>query len=153
MPTTLMLTALVLLAIPTTHAADPHQLPHERLLGLGNELAQRAGSSQWQQLWGNVRQAGYLQARQGHLHFTVAQKQLPQLARATLAKADRVTPLSRSTAVYRRDFSPQLIGLSQGKSVSALCLVVDWRALPHHMVDTPQAYLGAVSLVSTYPCD
>ncbi|KIY41116.1 hypothetical protein TZ03_07915 [Pseudomonas sp. 10-1B] len=135
------------------HALDTRQVPAERLLELGGELAANAGASQWQQLWHRVRQAGYLQANGAPVHFTVPSARLPELARQTLAQADQVQPLQQTHALYRRSFAGLVIGQRGGQPLHALCLLVDWRTLPQGMRDTPQAYLRSTSLLSSYPCD
>lgn len=135
------------------HALDTRQVPAEQLLELGRELAAHAGASQWQQLWQRVRQAGYLQANGGPLHFSAPPAQLPELARQTLARADQVQALHQTQALYRRSFADQIIGRRDGQPLHALCLLVDWRTLPQGMRDTPQAYLRSASLLNSYPCD
>ncbi|MDM3885901.1 hypothetical protein QSV36_09860 [Pseudomonas sp. BCRC 81390] len=135
------------------HALDTRQASAEQLLELGRNLADQAGASQWQQLWQRVRQAGYLQANGASVHFSVAPARLPELARQTLAQADRVQALQQTQAVYRRTFAGQVVGQRDGQPLHALCLLVDWRTLPQGMLDTPQSYLRSASLLSSYPCD
>ncbi|MBV4491355.1 hypothetical protein [Pseudomonas oryzicola] len=135
------------------HALDTRQASPEQLLELGRDLAAQAGASQWQQLWQRVRQAGYLQANSASLHFSVAPALLPELARQTLARADRVQAQQQTQALYRRNFADQVIGQRDGQPLHALCLLVDWRALPQSMLHTPEAYLRGASLLSSYPCD
>lgn len=135
------------------HALDTRQVPTEQLLELGRELATHAGASQWQQLWQRVRQAGYLQAKGAPMHFSVPSAQLSELARQTLARADQARPQQQTQALYRRSFAGLVIGHRDGQPLHALCLLVDWRTLPHGMRDTPQAYLRSASLLSGYPCD
>ncbi|MNH26631.1 hypothetical protein D3C79_866950 [compost metagenome] len=144
--------SLLLFSLPL-YALDTRQASSEQLLTLGNALAVQAGSSQWQQLWQNVRQAGHLQAQPGHAYFTVDQPQLPELARQALAQATEVEPLSLTRARYRREFPGQVIGKRDGTSLTALCLVVDWRTLPSTLLNTPQAYLPSASLIDGYPCE
>ena len=135
------------------HALDTRQTPAEHLLELGRELAAHAGSSQWQQLWQRVRQAGYLQANAAPVHFRVPAARLPDLARQTLAQADQVQAQRQTQALYRRHFAGQVIGQRNDQPLHALCLLVDWRTLPQGMRATPQAYLGSASLLSSYPCE
>lgn len=90
-----LLFASLLLTPFSLHALDTRQTSAEQLLELGRELAAQAGASQWQQLWQRVRQAGYLQAKGASVHFTAPQAQLPELARQTLAQADRYKRNSR----------------------------------------------------------
>ena len=87
------------------------------------------------------------------MHFTAPQAQLPELARQTLAQADRVQAQQQTQALYRRRFADQVIGQRDGQPLHALCLLVDWRTLPQGMRDSPQAYLRSASLLSSYPCD
>ncbi|MFJ4109933.1 hypothetical protein [Pseudomonas sp. NPDC089758] len=145
---------LILLLLPAlpTHALDVRQIPPERLLELGRELAAHAGSSQWQQLWQRTRAAGHLIAEPGHAHFTLEQPQLPKLAYETLANAGQVEAVGKTLALYRRSFPDKVLGRHDKQSLSALCLVVDWRSLPQTMASRPHAYLANVSLMHVYPC-
>ena len=74
-------------------------------------------------------------------------------ARQTLAQADQVYPVQQTRALYRRDFPDRTVGKRGEHAFSALCLLVDWRALPQGMTTTPRAYLKSASLLSSYPCD
>ncbi|MCO7513847.1 hypothetical protein NJF44_08900 [Pseudomonas guariconensis] len=149
----MLIAGLLLLAPSPAHALETTHLPPERLHALGSALANKAGSSQWQLLWQNVRTAGYLTNHPTRLHFSVPHRELPILARETLAQADQVEALERTRARYRRDFHPQVIGRRDGQALNALCLVVDWRAVPHGMRDRPEAYLRLARLLDSYPCD
>jgi len=148
-----MLFASLALTYLPVYALDTRQAPAEQLFKLGSELAANAGSSQWQQLWQRAREAGYLQARTGQVHFTMPASLLPELARQTLAQADQVYPVQQTRALYRRDFPDRTVGKRGEHAFSALCLLVDWRALPQGMSTTPKAYLKSASLLSSYPCD
>jgi len=146
---------LFLLCLPLgpVHALDTRQIPSEQLLNLGSDLATHAGASQWQQLWQRTRAAGHLHHNPRHAHFTVAQPRLPKLAYETLAQADQVEARGKTLALYRRRFPGQVIGMSDERSLSALCLLVDWRTLPQNMANSARAYLGSASLMISYPCD
>lgn len=135
------------------HALDTQQVPAEHLLELGRELATHAGTSQWQQLWQRVRQAGYLGGDNRPLNFTVPTTRLPHLAREALAQADQVQAVRQTQALYRRSFDGQVIGQRDGQPLYTLCLLVDWRTLPASMRTAPQAYLHSASLLSSFPCD
>jgi len=148
----LLFASLAVTPLPL-YALDTRQTPPEQLLKLGSELATNAGSSQWQQLWYSVREAGYLQAHASLVHFTVPATLLPELARQTLAQADQVHAVKQTRALYRRDFPDRIVGKRAEHAFSALCLLVDWRALPQGMSTTPKAYLRSASLLSIYPCD
>ncbi|PWB31850.1 hypothetical protein DCO48_15490 [Pseudomonas sp. SDI] len=142
---------LVLLISLDSHALSTAQLPPETLHSLGQTLAQTAGSSQWQQLWQRSRAAGYLDPR-SELHFTLAQAQLPALAKATLASAQQVSAEGVSLARYRRDFHPTEIGLHGQTRLSALCLWVDWRTVPTPLPIDTRPHLRQVSLLRAQPC-
>ena len=148
-----LLLASLYLTSPSLHALDTEKLPAEQLLELGSRLSAQAGSSQWQQLWRRVRQAGYLHPGGSSLRFTLPAAQLPALARQTLADADQASPLHATQVVYRRSFADQVIGQRDGQPLHALCLLVDWRTLPNRMRDAPDAYLKSAGLISSYPCD
>jgi len=105
----LLFASLAVTPLPL-YALDTRQAPTEQLLKLGNELGASAGSSQWQQLWYSVREAGYLQAHATQVHFTVPATLLPELARQTLAQADQVHAVKQTRALYRRDFPDRIIG-------------------------------------------
>ena len=143
---------LLLTALPG-HALETKHIPLDQLHALGRELAERAGSSQWQQLWQRVRQSGQLERRSPVLHFDVVSSRLPDLARRTLADADEVIPQKRTQARYRKDFRPVVIGRQGARSLTALCIVVDWRSLPDGAAQHRRAYLGTASLLNAYPCE
>ncbi|HGM5579974.1 TPA: hypothetical protein ACKP22_001649 [Pseudomonas putida] len=149
----LLLCTLLFLPLTFAHALDTSTLPREQLLELGTRLEASSGSNQWQQLWQQVRGSGLLQAQQGQLHFALQPSELPALARLTLAKAQQVEPFASTHARYRRVFSPHVIGYRSGQALEALCVDVDWRALPASAVADPQNYLGLVSLRKAYPCE
>ncbi|MFD3208240.1 hypothetical protein, partial [Pseudomonas sp. LS_2] len=125
-----LIASLLALACTSSLALDSTQLSQTQLLRLASELASVAGPSQWQQLWQRVRKAGYFSPHPTQPHFTLPQAMLPGLARQTLEQADHAEALGATQALYRRDLSPTVLGQHQGRALSALCLVVDWRALP-----------------------
>ena len=143
---------LFLLAPPIALALDTTQVSTEQLHQLARELAPRAGPGQWQQLWQNMRRAGYFSAHPGQLQLVVPQSEVPALARQTLAQANQVEALDTARARYRKDFTPQIIGQRGSHRFNALCLEVDWRAVPQSQVHAPTAYLGMVGLLEAYPC-
>lgn len=135
------------------HALDTRLTPPDQLLTLGTELATNAGTSQWQQLWQRVRAAGYFQAQPATPYFTMAQAQLPMLAKQTLAQSDRVTAVDATLALYRRGFAGQQIGLRDGQPLYAMCLLVDWRSVPQAALHSTHAFVRGANLISAYPCD
>ncbi|MGG5291774.1 hypothetical protein [Pseudomonas shirazensis] len=141
------------MAAASALAVERPALSDDRLRLLGSQLAQSAGSSQWQQLWQRVRSAGYLNPQPAQLHFLVEQRELPGLALETLANAEQVHLLDDSQALYRKDFAPSVMGRMNDHRMTALCLLVDYRAVPATMIDAPQAYLAGASLLSSYPCN
>ncbi|EKT4522120.1 hypothetical protein QEM13_001339 [Pseudomonas putida] len=152
MRTVHLIYCLLLLTSPAAMALDTTTLSNDQLHRLARELEPRAGSSQWQQLWQNMRRAGYFNSRPGQLHLAIPQAQLPALARQTLAEADQAAPLDTARVRYRKDFSPRVIGRLDAERFSALCLEVDWRAVPQSLAHAPKAYLGMVGLLQGYPC-
>lgn len=148
-----LLCTLIFVPLTFAHAIDTSTLPREQLLELGASLEATSSNNQWQQLWQQVRGSGLLQAQPGQLHFVLQPSELPVLARLTLAQAQQVEAFASTHARYRRVFSPQVIGYRGGQALEALCVDVDWRALPAGAVDNPQHYLGVVSLRKAYPCE
>ncbi|MFJ9989979.1 hypothetical protein ACIQSO_04520 [Pseudomonas putida] len=149
----LLLCTLLLLPLTCAHAIDTRTLPREQLLELGARLEASSGSNQWQQLWQRVRSNGLLQDPPGQLRFAPSPSELPTMARLTLAQAQHVEPFATTRARYRRVFSPQVIGYRRNQALEALCVDVDWRALPASAVSAPQSYLRLVSLRKAYPCE
>lgn len=135
-----------------THALDTRQAPPEQLLELGSQLADHAGSSQWQQLWQRTRAAGHLSATPGHAYFTPPHTLLPELARQTLAQADQVEAVDSTLARYKRTFPDSVIGMLDDQPLNSLCLIIDWRTLPQEQATQALAYLGGASLLKSYPC-
>ncbi|MBF8728394.1 hypothetical protein [Pseudomonas putida] len=148
-----LLTLMLCLAATPLHAFNTTEVPCAILIDLGHTLSQRAGSSQWQQLWQRVRKAGYLSPGNTSLRFEVPSALLPALAQQTLARADHVRPVFETQAVYRRTFDDRIIGFRNGQPLHALCVQVDWRSVPAELRSLQDAYVGSASLLSAYPCD
>ncbi|OCT29579.1 hypothetical protein [Pseudomonas putida] len=149
----LLLCTVLFLPLTCAHAVDTSTLPREQLLELGARLEASSGSSQWQQLWQQVRGNGLLQDQPEQLRFAPPPSELPAMVRLTLAQAQHVDPFATTHARYRRVFSPQIIGYRASQALEALCVDVDWRALPAEAVSAPQSYLGLASLRKAYPCE
>ncbi|WP_327440213.1 hypothetical protein [Pseudomonas donghuensis] len=150
---TLLGSLLLLGAALKAQALPTENQPQALLLTLGAELANNAGSSQWQQLWQRTRQAGHLGTGTATAHFTVPQAQLAQLVAHALATADQAQPLKQTQVLYRRDFHPSVIGKASAREFTALCVWVDWRSFPLHGVTRPASFLGQVSLLLARPCE
>lgn len=148
-----LLTLMLCLAATPLHAFNTTEIPCARLLDLGHMLSQKAGSSQWQQLWQRVRKAGYLNPGNTSLRFEVPSAVLPALAQQTLARADQVRPVYETQAIYRRTFDDRIIGSRNGQPLHALCVQVDWRSVPSGLSSLQDAHMGSASLLSVYPCD
>ena len=137
------------LSISNAHALQTGQLPEPRLRELSANLADAAGSSQWQQLWKRSRDAGHFQPSGQQARFTLPMSSIPERVRETLGMADGITPEQSTLALYRRDFAPQIVGVEGTQNLSAICLRVDWRSVPDN--PQPEQLIGA-SLLLTYPC-
>ncbi|MCP3752859.1 hypothetical protein [Pseudomonas sp. SBB6] len=148
-----LMASVILLGTFKAHALSTESQPPSVLLELGTQLANSAGSSQWQQLWQRTRQTGYLNSGAQGVHFDVPQAEIPALVAATLAAADEALALKQTHVLYRRDFHPRVVGKVAAKDVTALCLWVDWRSFPEHGIHRPADYLGQVSLLLTRPCE
>lgn len=151
--TRILLLSTLLIVHPPAHAIDTALVSRERLLELGALLEADSGSSQWQMLWQRVRSSGFFLNQPGQLHFTVSPSQLPAMARLTLARADQVEPFADTHVRYRRGFAPLVVGQRGGQALEALCVDVDWRALPVSSASLPHAYLTLITLRRAYPCD
>ncbi|WP_412460136.1 hypothetical protein ACK2SD_14590 [Pseudomonas sp. SC11] len=151
--TRILLLSTLLIVHPPVHAIDTALVSRERLLELGALLEADSGSSQWQMLWQRVRSSGFFLNQPGQLHFTVNPSQLPAMARLTLARADQVEPFADTHVRYRRGFAPQVVGQRGDQALEALCVDVDWRALPLSSTSLPHAYLKLITLRRAYPCD
>ena len=151
--TRILLLSTLLIVHPPVHAIDTALVSRERLLELGALLEADSGSSQWQMLWQRVRSSGFFLNQPGQLHFTVNPSQLPAMARLTLARADQVEPFADTHVRYRRGFAPQVVGQRGDQALEALCVDVDWRALPVSSTGLPHAYLKLITLRRAYPCD
>lgn len=153
MSTRKVLMLLIVCAALPCHALETEALSASQLRALGKRLAAEAGASQWQQLWQNTRREGRFAKQPERSYFSLPQAQLPGLAQQTLAQAHQVEAFGKTRARYRHDFTPLVIGREGTREISALCLEVDWRTLPALQLDTPNAYLGLVGLLRSYPCD
>ncbi|ROL64959.1 hypothetical protein BLX41_26000 [Pseudomonas protegens] len=133
------------------HALDTTSTPTETLKGYAATLSTTAGSSQWQQLWKRARDQGVFETAGEQPRFTITQDKLPDMARSTLINASSVTPQNTTQAQYRYEFSNP-IGQAKGKSLKALCLLVDWRSLPTGTRPDDTSYMGSASLMQITPC-
>lgn len=149
----LLLSTLLLLHCTPALAIDTTTTPGERLIELGVLLEARSGPSQWQQLWQRVRANGLFLDPPAPLHFSVKPAQVAAMARQVLIAADEVRPFAVSYARYRRGFATQIVGQRGGQALHALCLDIDWRALPTNASDQPEPYLRLVTLANAYPCE
>lgn len=149
MPVRLLLATLALSASLDSHALNTENQSESTLRTLGTTLAGSAGSSQWQQLWQRTRDAGHL-APGTAAYFTLPHPQIAERVKETLSHADTVTPERTTRARYRRDFQPQVVGMNNGVSLSAVCLWVDWRTLPQTSANA--VHMGQVSLLLSKPC-
>lgn len=144
--------ALALAACVNVQALETQTVTQATLLNLAATLATEAGSTQWQQLWQRTREAGYFTPSASAVHFSVSQGEIPALVAATLANADSATAGKSTQALYRRDFSPRVLGLAGTSRYTALCLWVDWRTLPQRIPATPGPFMKQVSLLLAQPC-
>ncbi|PSS51594.1 hypothetical protein [Pseudomonas sp. BBP2017] len=141
-----LLVGLEALALPTT------TLSPDQRAALGKQLAEHAGASQWQQLWQRSRHAGYLHEQSTVPHFSLDSNELIKAAALTLSQPKETSAVNQTQVLYRRDFAPKIVGKHAQTSLSAVCIWVDWRALPEHAVNRPAPYLGQISLLLVHPC-
>ncbi|WP_166367282.1 hypothetical protein [Pseudomonas akapageensis] len=146
------LLSLVMLFSLTAHALQTEDLSDATLLKLAATLDKVAGSSQWQQLWSRSRHAGHLAAHPTLPHFTTPMAEIPALVSTTLNQAQSISPLKQTQALYRRDFSPMVVGQQGPQALTAVCVWIDWRTLPEKPRLDERASMQQVSLLLTRPC-
>ncbi|MFJ4144025.1 hypothetical protein [Pseudomonas sp. NPDC089734] len=134
----------------TAHAFESSEVSQEKLKAYGATLAASAGSSQWQQMWKRSRDMGMFNY-QNPTHFTVPNNLLPDMVNRTLGAAQSVQPTGTTQAVYRFDFG-RPVGVEKNQPLTAICLTVDWRALPAETATDDTSRMGSVNLVITRPC-
>jgi len=149
---TLLLAGLLGLAA-NAWALSSEGLPESHLKAYGSSLAAAAGNSQWQQLWKRTRDAGHFHSEGPQPRFTLPMTRIPSLVRQTLADADNAQPEQRTQVLYRRSFAPLVVGREAGSARHAICLWVDWRALPETTASNDGAAMGNVSLLLARPCE
>jgi hypothetical protein len=149
----LALMLLATLALPAS-ALSVNTLTQTQLREAGARLAEHAGSSQWQQLWARSRAAGYFAAEGHHHRFTLPMRDIPPVVRQTLAAPDHVQVQGQTRTQMRRDFAPDTIGTVDGRRLTAVCLVIDWRGASDRRQDEllENADLTYVTLSSARPC-
>lgn len=138
-------------ALPA-HALDISHLEDHQLLQYSHHLAVSSSPTQWQPLWQTARQAGLFASPSEHLHFTLAQPQLPGTARLVLQQPDSIERQLPARTRLRRDFAPLAIGAMGSRSFTALCVLVDWRHVPPHVRPDDAAALEQARLVNIEPC-
>lgn len=112
-------------------------------------LAEHAGSSQWQLLWQNSREAGHFKATGAQPRFTLPMRDIPALVQQTLAEPDRIDRLGTTRTRLRHNISPRIAGEVNGTPLNAICLTVDWRGASE--LANAQS-LRFVSLIAAEPC-
>lgn len=145
-------TAITLLVSLQAHALSTPELSPEQHQTLGKQLVEQAGASQWQQLWHRSRQAGHLHEQSTAPYFSLPSDELIKAAALTVSDPDQTQALKQTQVLYRRDFSPQIVGKQAQHDLHAICIWVDWRTLPKHAAHRPGPYLGQISLLLARPC-
>ena len=115
-------------------------------------LSETAGNSSWQQLWRNTRQARHFDPAGPQAFFTLRMLDIPDAVKATLQAPDQITPTAGTQTWVRRAFAPTQVGRHGSASLSALCVLVDWRAVPEGTSSLDEAAIGLASLLLTRPC-
>lgn len=146
------LAATLALASAGAHALQTTDLPEARLRAYAVTLAGVVGSSQLQQLWKRTRDAGHFGNAQGAAYFTAPMRDIPSLVNQTLAQPDELAAFKQTQVNYRRDFSPQVVGKAGEAALTAVCLQVDWNALPPSAQPEHGQAMGLVSLLTARPC-
>lgn len=146
------LVATLALASASAHALQTTDLPDHHLRAYASTLAGAVGSSQLQQLWKRTRDAGHFGGAQGIGYFTAPMRDIPALVNQTLAQPDELGALKHTQVDYRRDFSPQVVGKAGDTTLTAVCLRVDWNALPQSAQPDHAQAMGLVSLLLARPC-
>lgn len=134
------------------HALQTTDLPEASLRAYATTLADVMGSSQLQQLWKRTRDAGHFSGAQGSAYFTAPMRDIPTLVKQTLAQPDGLTALKQTQVDYRRDFHPQEVGKAGADALTAVCLRVDWNALPRAARPEHGQAMGLASLLTARPC-
>ena len=147
-----LFTAIILLVGLEAHALPSAELSPEQHLILGKQLVEHAGASQWQQLWQRSRQVGHFNEHATIPYFSLPSAELVKAAALTVSQPGQTQAVKQTQVLYRRDFSPQIIGKQAQENLSAICVWVDWRTLPKHAVNRPGPYLGQISLLLARPC-
>jgi hypothetical protein len=154
LPRTFAATLATALAVTSVnaHALQTIDLPESSLRAYAATLAGAVGSSQLQQLWKRTRDAGHFGGAQGTAYFTAPMRDIPALVNQTLAQPDELAALKQTQVDYRRDFSPQVVGKAGAAALTAVCLRVDWNALPQSAQPDHGQAMGLVSLLTAKPC-
>lgn len=152
---TSLLTAVLFASVAAPAAAlSVHTLTETELREASARLADRAGSSQWQQLWSRTRAAGHFEATGRQPRFTLPMREVPAVVRHTLLDPHQVHVRGQTRVHLRRDFSPRVTGAADGQVLTAVCLTVDWRGASDSTRNArpEDAELTFVGLHSTEPC-
>lgn len=128
-------------------------LSQEELKAFGHTLEKEALRMQWSQLWKTTRESGAFEAQGNQPRFTVDASKVEDIIRVTLANAQNVEAQFPTFAIYRRDFSPNVVGFVANKKVTAACITVDWRAIPAYATPTETFGMSAVKMLIAQPCE
>ncbi|MBF7140897.1 MULTISPECIES: hypothetical protein [Pseudomonas] len=153
---TSLLTAVLFASVAAPAAAlSVHTLTETELREASARLADRAGSSQWQQLWSRTRAAGHFEPTGRQPRFTLPMREIPTAVRHTLVDPHQVQVKGQTRVHLRRDFSPQVTGTADGQVLTAVCLTIEWRGAPDSTRNArlEDAGLTFVGLHSTQPCE
>lgn len=154
LPHTLAFTLAATLALASAgaHALQTTDLPEASLRTYAATLAGAASSSQLQQLWKRTRDAGHFGGAPGTAYFTAPMRDIPALVNQTLAQPDELAAVKQTQVDYRRDFKPQEVGKADAVALTAVCVRVDWNALPASTPADHGQAMGLISLLVARPC-
>lgn len=124
----------------------------EALQEYGATLAASAGSFHWQQLWKRTREAGALDGQGNQPRFTQHMSKLPDLVSSAMSASTSIQALYNTQAVYRRDFSPHVIGVIDNQNVNSLCVTVNWKAVADSTLPSDVDEVMNASIVIALPC-
>ncbi len=151
--TRLILSALFFMFITSSaFAMQTSDKSQEVLQEYGASLAVASGAMHWQQLWKRTREAGAFNAQGDQPRFTQPMIKIPELVSVTLSGSTDVQALYNTQAIYRRDFSPHIMGVIENQNVTSICVTVNWKPVSEGTPPSDRDAIANASMLIALPC-
>ena len=152
MKTLILLANFFMFIASSAFAMQTTDKSQEALQQYGASLSASAGHYHWQQLWKRTREAGALDGQGDQPRFTLHMSKLPDIVSNTMSSSTNIQAVYNTQAVYRKDFSPHVIGAIENQNVNSVCVTVDWKAVSEGTLPSDVSSVMNASILIALPC-